>query len=233
MKTPSDRLIYAVRNLIEPAYAETIVNYYKTGPGQYAEGDQFLGVRVPALRRLVSLFDDLTLVELETILKSPFNEERLVAVLILVRRYQLGTMLERDSIVSFYLKNSKRINNWNLVDSSAPHILGSWLLTHDRKVLDRLSKSSLLWDRRIAVVSTLTLIKKNQFEEIFRLTQSLLNDPEDLMHKACGWMLREVGKKDESALTRFLLKHKQHMPRTMLRYSIERFSKQKRLSFLI
>lgn len=232
MNTCSTTLLRSLHLLIEPGYAKKVSAYFKTGSGDYAEGDRFLGIRVPALRRLIPLSDDLTLDDIEIILKSPLHEERLLAVLILVRRYQAGTKRERAAIVSFYLENSKHINNWDLVDCSAPHILGTWLLTHEKTVLYRLAKSSLLWDRRIAVISTLTLIKDSQFIEIFRLTERLLDDPEDLMHKACGWMLREVGKKDEPALTSFLVRHKKHMPRTMLRYAIEKYSKQKRLTFL-
>ncbi len=222
----------AVQALANPAKARFMAGFFKTGNGEYAEGDRFLGVMVPQVRQLARQFHELSLPEAERLLKSPYNEERLLALLILSDRYAKGNSSTREEICSRYVENRVRVNNWNLVDSSAPYILGSHLISANRALLYQLVKSRSLWDRRIAVVATLALIRQNQFLETLELSRLLLQDREDLIHKACGWMLREVGKRNESVLEGFLKKHHASMPRTMLRYAIERFPEAKRKTYL-
>lgn len=204
--------------------AETSAWFFKTGPGQYGEGDVFIGVRNPDARKVAMLFKDVPLVELISLLYSKIHEERFVALEILVAKYEKGDSKEQKRIASFYLKHKARINNWDLVDTSASYILGRYLFDKDRKVLYKLAKSKSLWDRRIAIVATNYFIRHEDFKDIFKLTDLLLKDNEDLIHKALGWMLREVGKKDEKSLTSFLDIYKNKLPRTTLRYAIERLS---------
>ena len=206
--------------------------FFKTGPGQYGEGDQFLGISVPVIRALAKKFRTLAIKDIQKLLKSPFNEERSLALFILVDQYQKSDEPLQTKIYEFYLNKTQYINNWNLVDSSSYHIVGHYLLEKPRTPLYKLAKAASLWERRIAIVSTLYLIRHQQFEDTFKLTTALLKDKEDLIHKACGWMLREVGKKNERALEQYLHLHGKNMPRTMLRYAIERFSQPKRLRFL-
>lgn len=206
--------------------------FFKTGKGEYAEGDRFLGIMVPVVRKLVREYEELSLQDIERLLQSPFNEERLMALLLWVRKYQKAEPKVKAAIVKLYLKNLKQVNNWNLVDLSAHYILGDHLLTRDRALLYRLVKSKSLWFRRVAVISTFAFIRENQFADSFSLTKLLLMDEHDLIHKACGWMLREVGKRDVRALETFLNSYKSKMPRTMLRYAIERFPEKKRKAFL-
>jgi 3-methyladenine DNA glycosylase AlkD len=203
------------------------------GPGEYSEGDQFLGIRIPDLRSLVKKADAVTLRQAVTLLRSEWHEERFMALLLMENRFErVGEESLREEIVNAYLANTRWVNNWDLVDASAPSILGAWLLARKRSVLTELVRSENLWERRIAIVSTLTLIRAGEFGDTLRLTERLLGDPEDLMHKACGWMLREVGKKDRDILISFLGKHSPLMPRTMLRYAIERFPQQERRAWL-
>jgi 3-methyladenine DNA glycosylase AlkD len=206
--------------------------FFKTGPGQYGEGDRFLGVRVPAIRRLTRYCDDLTLVELTSLLHSPYHEERLLALLALVRRFARGGPDQRRRVFELYLRETRFINNWDLVDLSAPHVVGIWLLTQDRSVLDELAASKDIWRRRIAVLATLAFIRQGQFQDTLRLCRRLLPDRHDLMHKACGWMLREVGKRDVGSLRAFLRDNAERMPRTMLRYAIERLPEKERKRWL-
>lgn len=209
--------------------------FFKTGPGEYGEGDKFLGVTVPNIRKVVKKYNTITLVDIKEILESKIHEERLCAVLILVDQYKRASEKEKKSIFDFYLKNTKHINNWDFVDSSAPHIVGGYLLNKkDRKILLKLAKSKNLWEKRIAIVSTLAFIVLNrEYEWTFRITEMLMEDKHDLIHKACGWMLREVGKRvSEDTLRSFLDNYAPYMPRTMLRYSIEKFSNAKRQIYL-
>ena len=208
-------------------------SFFKTGPGEYSEGDKFLGIRIPDLRALVKKSDDLSLSESLTLLRSEWHEERFMALLLMERRFERASNNDskdavREEIVTAYLANTRWVNNWDLVDASAPSILGEWLLTRERSVLEKLVLSENLWERRIAIVSTLTLIRAGEFRDALLLTERLLGDREDLMHKACGWMLREVGKKDREVLILFLGKHARAIPRTMLRYAIERFPEAER-----
>lgn len=232
MSSMLPQLLQQLQELADPKYAVQVRRFFKDGPGNYAEGDVFMGVRTPQLRKLLPMTDPISLLQIEEMMHSKKHEKRLLALLALVRRYDRSDDALRASIVRLYLKNSCWINNWDLVDLSAYKILGAWLLTRNRDVLETLSRAPLLWERRIAVVSTYAFIKEKQFDDIFLLSKNLLKDPEDLMHKACGWMLREVGKRDESALCRFLDRHRGDMPRTMLRYAIEKFAEPKRQRYL-
>ena len=206
--------------------------YFKTGPGQYAEGDRFIGLSVPILRALAREYHQLTLRELTTLLTSPWHEERLIALLILVRQYQKGSDAERDAIHALYLGHTKYINNWDLVDVSAEHIVGPHLTGSRRSLLTKLAKSESLWERRIAMLATFHYIKRGEFTDALRVAELLLDDEHDLIHKAVGWMLREIGNKDMAAEEAFLRKHAKHMPRTALRYAIERFPKGLRREYM-
>jgi 3-methyladenine DNA glycosylase AlkD len=217
----------------DPERAKSSARFFKTGPGEYGEGDRFLGVTVPVQRAVARQFHAIPLAQLDALLRSGVHEERLTALLILVRQYEAGTREEQEERVRFYLANAKRVNNWDLVDSSAPRILGAHLLTRDRAVLRRLARSKDLWERRIAVIATHAFIVAGESKDIFRLAEMLLDDKHDLMHKAIGWMLREVGKRvGLDALGTFLEAHATRMPRTMLRYSIERFPESERRAWL-
>lgn len=208
--------------------------FFKTGPGEYGEGDQFLGLTVPQVRALLSQTDALTEKDVLTLLRSKWHEERLLALLILVRRFDKAKKDEavRAQIVKLYLANTTWINNWDLVDTSAPLILGVWLLTHERTVLSRLAESNNLWEQRIAVLATLAFIRKGLFGDTLRLCERFLTHKHDLMHKACGWMLREAGKRDVEVLRLFLDEHVTQMPRTMLRYAIEKLPEAERRKYL-
>ena len=212
--------------------AESNAWFFKTGKGEYGEGDVFLGVTVPDTRKVAKQFLDLKLSELKKSFSSKFHEERLCVLLILVEKFAKASEKEQKQIFDFYLKNTKYVNNWDLVDLSAPKIVGEYLLNKDKKLLFSLADSNSLWERRIAIVSTFTFIKNNSLEETFSLSKKLLGDKHDLMHKAVGWMLREAGKRDKQALVKFLENHKSKMPRTMLRYAIEKFSEKERKEFL-
>lgn len=218
-----------LRDISNPEVAKSSLWFFKTGPGQYGEGDVFIGIKVPVLRAAAKKAKDLSLPELQTLLDSEIHEERLIALHILDAQY---AKTADPKIVDFYLKNAHRINNWDLVDSSASYILGTHLLTHDPKILYTLVKSKNLWERRIAIISTAAFIRVGRFEHTLALAESLLTDKHDLMHKAVGWMLREVGKKDQTVLEKFLTAHASHMPRTALRYAIERFPEPLRKHYL-
>lgn len=207
-------------------------SFFKTGKGEYGEGDKFLGVTVPKQRVIAKKYSDLALLEISSLLESPIHEERLVALIILVSQYAKGDMVSQKKIYDFYLAHTTQINNWDLVDSSAQYIVGEYLLKRDRKMLYLLVRSKSLWERRIAIIATWAFIKRGDFADIFAITELLLSDKHDLIHKALGWMLREVGKRDEAALEEFLVKHIKVLPRTTLRYAIERFGSQKRIQYL-
>ena len=199
--------------------------FFKTGVGEYGEGDQFIGVSVPDTRLVARQFTTLARAQIRKLLQSKIHEERMVAIEILCFQYAKAIDAEKKKIVTFYLANRACINNWDLVDGSAPHIVGDWLIDKDRKILFELVRAKRLWDRRIAIIATYAFIKKNDFADTLRLAEFLLGDDEDLIHKAVGWMLREVGNRDRMALERFLKKYYKTMPRTMLRYAIEKFPK--------
>jgi 3-methyladenine DNA glycosylase AlkD len=212
--------------------AKVLSGFFKTGPGEYGEGDVFLGIQVPVLRKVAAEYQDLSLREVEKLLHSPIHEERLVALLILIHLFSKGTETLREEVYALYLKSTGFINNWDLVDLSAPQIVGAYLRDRGKGPLPRLAKSSSLWERRIAVLATFHFIKENSFEETLHISKMLLNDREDLIHKAVGWMLREVGKRRISTLESFLSEHYKRMPRTMLRYAIERFPESMRKKYL-
>lgn len=216
-----------------PARAAILRRFFKTGPGEYGEGDVFLGLTVPQVRRIVRNHGgEATLADAAALLASEFHEERLAALLLLVEIFRRGAERKRERIFRFYLGHTRRINNWDLVDVSAPSIVGAWPAGRDRRALDRLARSKSLWERRIAIVSTFHSIREGDLAPTFRLAAALLGDPHDLIHKAAGWMLREAGKRDRAALERFLSRHAGAMPRTMLRYAIERLPDRRRQAFL-
>ncbi|MEW2384527.1 DNA alkylation repair protein [Micromonospora sp. NPDC047707] len=219
--------------LADPRRAEGVSRYLQMFPGGYGEGDRAIGVPVPDQRRVAGRYwRDLSLADTATLLTSDVHEERLTSLLILVRKFDKGDERERGDVFRLVLANTGRIDNWDLVDSSAPYIVGPWLIDKDRSVLDRLAGSSLVWDRRIAVMATFAFIKVGDFHWTFRLAERLLRDPHDLVHKAVGWMLREVGNRDRTAEEEFLARHHRAMPRVMLRYAIEKFEPQRRRAYL-
>ena len=221
-----------IRLLADREIAETSKWFFKTGKGEYGEGDKFIGLKVPTQRKLAREFKDLTLADLAQLLKSPIHEERLISLFILVDKYSKADEKTKNDIFKFYLKNRKEINNWDLVDLSAPKILGKHLLKKDKSILFKFAVSKNLWERRIAILSTLEFIRIGDFKTTLKLCKILLNDEHDLIHKAVGWMLREIGKKDLESEEKFLKANYKKMPRTMLRYSIEKFPEIKRKKYL-
>jgi 3-methyladenine DNA glycosylase AlkD len=215
-----------------PARAALSQRYFKTGPGEYGAGDVFLGLTVPQQRRVARQFADLPASHIQRLLRSPIHEERLVALFILVRRFERGDRATRERSVRLYRDNFRHINNWDLVDVSAPRLLGAWLSDRKRALLYRLARSKNLWERRIALLATLDFIRQGAFEDTLTIAAQLLEDREDLIHKAAGWMLREVGKRDLASLAGFLDRYHARMPRTMLRYAIERLPKAQRQHYL-
>ena len=203
--------------------------FFKTGKGQYGEGDKFLGVTVPNIREVAKEYKDVSIDILKELIHSPWHEMRMCALIILVNNSKKSVTKET---FDFYLSQTKYINNWDLVDLSAPQIVGQYLLDKERDTLYELTKSELLWDNRIAIVSTLTFIRNNDLDDTYKLSLKMMNHKHDLMHKSIGWMLREAGKRDEKRLYDFVMEHKSVMPRTMLRYSIEKFDKETRLELM-
>jgi 3-methyladenine DNA glycosylase AlkD len=222
-----------IRALRNPEKAKVLAGFFKTGPGQYGEGDKFLGVTVPQTRFVIKKYSKLSLDEIGELLQSEFHEERLAALLILVFQFQNGNDKIQKSIFEFYLQNTGRINSWDLVDLSAPQIVGAVLAGKPKDILFALAGSKSLWERRIAMVATFFEIKNGRGQTTLAIAEKLLNDKHDLMHKAVGWMLREVGKRcSQKEEEIFLQKYAQTMPRTMLRYAIERFDEKKRQQYL-
>jgi 3-methyladenine DNA glycosylase AlkD len=206
--------------------------FFKTGPGEYGEGDIFLGIKVPVLRKLAKEYFDLPLKEVKPILRSKYHEIRLLSLFILVDQFSKSDQKKKKRIYELYLKNTGFINNWDLVDSSAHHIVGPYLIDKSKALLAELAQSDLLWERRIAIMSTFHYIKNDKFSDTLRIAEMLLSDKEDLIHKAVGWMLREIGKRRLPSEETFLKKHYHNMPRTMLRYAIEKFPEPKRQRYL-
>jgi len=221
-----------LRKLADPKAAQFLAGFFKTGPGQYADGDKFLGIKVPITRDVAKNFIEMPLSQLRILIRSEWHEERLMALVLLVNQFAKGNEEQRRAIYEFYLQHTRYINNWDLVDMSAPGIVGRYLMDHSRAILKKLTVSKMLWERRIAIVSTQYLIRKDQHADTLALSKMLLKDSEDLMHKAVGWMLREVGKRDRPTLVGFLNQHRLKMPRTALRYAIEHFSPAERARFL-
>jgi len=222
-----------LRTLASKKKAEILSRFFKTGPGQYGEGDVFLGITVPQIRKTAKIFGDLELPQVKKLLRSKYHEERMAALLILVAQFKKGDDKVKKRVFDIYLSNTRHINNWDLIDLTAEHIIGKYLEDKPKILLYKLARSKSLWERRIAMLSTFTYIKAGRCEETLKIAQILLNDGHDLIHKAVGWMLREVGKRcsmqEEEA---FLKKNYKTMPRTMLRYAIERFPEKTRLRYL-
>ncbi len=211
---------------------KVFLNFFKTGKGQYGEGDKFLGISVPEQRKFAVKHKNLPLAEVQKLLNSKIHEHRFTALEILVMQYDASDPKSKEKIIKFYLKNTKNINNWDLVDTSAPYILGDHLLDKDRSVLYRLAKSKSLWERRISIVSTFAFIKEKDLKDTVKISEILLSDSHDLIQKAVGWMLREAGKKDLKTLLSFLDKHYKKMPRTMLRYSLEKLNQKQKKFYM-
>jgi 3-methyladenine DNA glycosylase AlkD len=218
--------------LASPDTANILQRFFKTGPGQYGEGDLFLGIKIPPLRALAKQHRDADLATIVALLGSKYHEERMFALLLLMQCYNTADERGKQAVYDLYLGSTRHINNWDLVDVSAPHIVGRHLEARPRKALQRMAKSESLWERRIAMVSTLHFIRRNDFTDTLRIAEMLLDDRHDLMHKAVGWMLREVGKRDQSTLETFLQHHYPRLPRTTLRYAIERFDPALREQYL-
>lgn len=228
----AQELQQALRQLADPAIAAHSLRFFKTGPGEYGEGDRFLGIRLPVLRSVLPRFRHLELAAICEVLRSSWHEERLAALLLLADRFGRADEAARRAIFTSYLEHTAFINNWDLVDCSAAPIVGAYLADKDRSLLATLAASASLWERRIAIIATLHFIRQNDFADCLALAALLRDDRHDLIHKAVGWMLREVGKRDQQALERFLRQHYRLMPRTMLRYAIERFPEPLRLAYL-
>ncbi|MCX6703044.1 MAG: DNA alkylation repair protein [Candidatus Wolfebacteria bacterium] len=223
-----------LRSNANPKRAEFSKRYFKCGPGEYGEGDVFMGLTITTgeLRKIAKSYLSLSFPDLQELLNSKFHEERQFALMVLVYKYGKSGSPEKKKIFDFYLKNTKHINNWDLVDLSAPNIVGEYLLDKPRGILYKLAKSKNLWEKRIAVLATFAFIKEGQFTDSFKIAEILLDDSHDLIHKAVGWMLREVGKKFLADEEKFLKKRYKKMPRTMLRYAIEKFPEKKRKAYL-
>ena len=221
-----------LQSLANPEKAKILQGFFKTGKGQYGEGDVFLGLTVPQIRVIAKKhFKEISLAEVQKLVESQYHEFRMCGLIILTYKYEKFEE-ERQGIYDFYLKNTKYINNWDLVDVTTPRIVGVYLLDKDRSVLYKLAKSSDLWEKRIAILATFAFIRENDFDDSLAISEILLNDKHDLIHKAVGWMLREVGKKNQAVEEEFLQKHYKTMPRTMLRYAIEKFEEGKRKGYL-
>ena len=221
-----------LKKLANPEKAKILQGFFKTGKGQYGEDDIFLGIVVPEQRKVAKKYSNLNLGEIKKLLSSKIHEHRLVSLFILANQYQKADKQTKKKIFNFYLKNAKNINNWDLVDVSAPNIVGDYLLNKDKSILYKLAKSKNIWEKRIAIMATFSFIRNNGFDATLKISEILLEDEHDLIHKAVGWMLRELGKRNQAIEEKFLKKYYKKMPRTMLRYAIERFSENKRKSYL-
>ena len=227
-----DQIKKDLAQLGDPERAKNSHWFFKTGKGQYGEGDIFLGITVPEQRKVAKKYIDLSLDDLRELLKSKIHEHRFTALVILISKYREAEESSKKEIFELYLKNTETINNWDLVDLSAPRIVGDYLLNKKRSILYKLARSNSLWERRISILSTFIFIDNNDFEDALNISELLLNDEHDLIHKAVGWMLREIGKRDQEIEEQFLNKYCMQMPRTMLRYAIEKFDEKKRTVYL-
>ena len=226
------QLIQELQSNADEKQAEICKRFFKTEKGQYDEGDVFLGIKVPLQRSIAKKYLNMSLPKIQELLKSKIHEYRAIGLIILVSKYKKASDREKENIFNFYLKNTKRVNNWDLVDISTPKIVGDFLLKRDKNILYKLAHSENLWERRIAIVSTFSFIQKGEFEDALAISEILLDDKHDLINKAVGWMLREVGKCDEEVLENFLRQHYAEMPRTTLRYALEKFNEDKRKRIL-
>ena len=221
-----------LEKLKNPKQAEILQRFFKTGKGQYGQGDIFLGIKAPVQRKIAKEFKKVSLKDIEILLNSKVHEHRLISLFILINKFRKADNLEKKKIFDFYLENTKNINNWDLVDLSAANIVGEFLQDKPRKALYKLAKSKSLWEKRIAMLACFAFIRNNDFSDALKISEILVNDEHDLIHKAVGWMLREIGKRDQKIEEAFLKKHYRKMPRTMLRYAIEKFSEKKRKFYL-
>lgn len=219
-------------SMANPEKGAFLQRFFKTGPGQYAEGDVFLGLIVPLTRSIAKANKQTPLSELQILMESDYHEARLCALLIVVEQFRKASETDRKTLYDFYLANAYRINNWDLVDVTCPHVVGAYLLNNDRSRLYELAESNCLWEQRIAMVSTIAFIRNREYTDTLALAEKLMPHKHDLMHKAIGWMLREVGKKDRQTLTEFLEEYATRLPRTALRYAIEHYSEEQRQYFL-
>lgn len=230
--TSAEQIEARLREMASPSDAAFLQGYFRTGPGEYGEGDRFLGIRIPALRALVREYRGVPPDTAAALLRSEWHEARLLALLLFADHYQRADEETREAIYRLYLANTAYVNNWDLVDSSAPYVVGAHLEHRDRSVLDDLARSESLWERRIAILATQHFIRRNDFATTLRIAEILVDDRHDLIHKAVGWMLREVGNRDRAAEEAFLIRHHRAMPRTMLRYAIEKFPPDLRQRYL-
>ena len=221
-----------VKKHANPEQAKILMRFFKIGNGKYGEGDEFLGIKVPVSRKIAKQFTNLSLEEIQELLNSSIHEERLIALFILTEQFRKADAARKKIIYNFYLKNTKRVNNWDLVDLSAEKIIGAYLLDKGTKILFKLARSKNLWERRIAIMSTFHFIKNGLYDTTLEISNILLDDEHDLIHKAVGWMLREVGNRKLVVEEKYLKKHYISMPRTMLRYAIEKFPEEKRQAYL-
>jgi 3-methyladenine DNA glycosylase AlkD len=222
----------SLREHADKAHAQTLARFFKTEVGEYGEGDQFIGVRVPQIRQIAKQCKDMSMDDVTQLLESPIHEERALALIILTLQFARGDAQKQTSIYEFYIRNTRYINNWDLVDCSAHKIVGAYLYDKNREPLNNLALSQDMWERRIAIIATLYFIKKDDFDDVLVVAEKLVSDSEDLIHKAVGWMLREVGKRNQAVEEAFLRIHYRTMPRTMLRYAIEKFDEPLRKRYL-
>ena len=232
MKNVVTNIQNELKQLSNKEIAEHSQRFFKTGKGQYGYGDIFLGIRVPVLRKTAKKYSQIPIEDAAQLLKSKFHEQRLLSLLILVTLFKKANNQDKQTIYNLYLKNTKFINNWDLVDLSAEHIVGAYLRKADKQPIYKLAESDILWERRISIMSTFHFIKHKEFIDTLKISEILLHDKEDLIHKAVGWMLREIGKRDTKIEENFLKKYYKQMPRTMLRYAIEKFPEPKRKRYL-
>lgn len=228
MKQLTKTITNKLQALSDAEKREIFPKFFKAGKGEYGEGDRFLGVTVPNIRAIAKLHKDISIEEIRELLQSEWHEVRLCALIIMVEKSKKKDEALRKELFNLYLSQTKRINNWDLVDLSCRFIIGEYLLDKSRDILYQLAQSSLLWDNRIAIVSTYAFIRKGQLEDTYALSDLMMHHPHDLMHKAIGWMLREAGKRDSERLYDYVMSHRADMPRTMLRYAIEKFSPKER-----
>ena len=227
-----DQIKKDLAQLGDPERAKNSRWFFKTRKGQYGEGDIFLGIPVPEQRKVAKKYFLLSLEDVQELLNSKIHEYRFTALVILISKYRKAEESLKEEIFNFILKNTQNINNWDLVDLSAPRIIGDYLLNKERSILYKLAKSKSVWERRISILSTFTFIDNNDFKDALNISELLLNDEHNLIHKAVGWALREIGKRDQNVEEQFLAKYYTHMPRTMLRYAIEKFAEKKRKKYL-
>jgi len=231
-KKRGKEILDLLHTLADKETANHSQRFFKTGKDEYGEGDEFLGIRVPVLRKIAKQHADISLPELETILSSKFHEARLLGIFCLIIIYQKGNDETQRSVFDWYVNNTKYINNWDIIDSSADKIVGHYLFHREKNILYQFADSNDLWQKRIAIMATYYFIKQNQFEDTLAIAKHLLNDDHDLIHKAVGWMLREIGNRNQNIEEQFLKRYYQAMPRTMLRYAIEKFDEDKRQNYL-